>query len=58
MLIKTQILNLVFHFSRRCKQRFWKRILIIDDDLDVIITLKAGMEDSNINNDANKRIEV
>ncbi|MDQ6864583.1 MAG: response regulator [Thermoproteota archaeon] len=40
------------------KQRFWKRILIIDDDSDVTITFKAGIEDSNNNNDANKRIEV
>lgn len=38
------------------KQRFWKRILIIDDDADVTITFKAGIEDSN--NDTNKRIEV
>jgi two-component SAPR family response regulator len=30
--------------------------LIIDDDADVTITFKAGIED--INNDANKRIEV
>ncbi len=40
------------------KQRFWKRILIIDDDADVTITFKAGIEDSNDNTDANKRIEV
>ncbi len=40
------------------KQRFWKRILIIDDDADVTITFKAGIEDSNNNNDANKRIEA
>jgi DNA-binding response OmpR family regulator len=40
------------------KQRFWKRILIIDDEADVTITFKAGIEDINNNNDANKRIEV
>jgi CheY-like chemotaxis protein len=40
------------------EQRFWKRMLIIDDYADVTITLKAGIEDSNNNNDANKRIEV
>jgi DNA-binding response OmpR family regulator len=45
------------------EQRFWKRILIVDDDEDITITLKAGIEDSNNNNnnnnnDANKRIEV
>src|SRR5437899_4284182 len=37
-------------------QRFWKRILIIDDDVDITITFKAGIED--FNNDANKKIEV
>ena len=40
------------------EQRFWKRILIVDDNADVTITFKAGIEDSNTNNDANKRIEV
>ena len=38
------------------KQRFWKRILIVDDDADVTLTFKAGIEDSNI--ETNKRIEV
>jgi CheY-like chemotaxis protein len=40
------------------KQRFWKKILIIDDEADVTLTFKAGIEDNNNNNDANKRIEV
>jgi DNA-binding response OmpR family regulator len=40
------------------EQRFWKRILIIDDDADITITFKAGIEDSNNNNDPNKRIEA
>jgi CheY-like chemotaxis protein len=40
-------------------ERFWKRILIVDDDEDVTITFKAAIEDSNKNhNDANRRIEV
>ena len=38
------------------KQRFWKRILIVDDDNDIITTFKAAIEDSN--NDPNRRIEV
>jgi hypothetical protein len=38
------------------KQHFWKRILIVDDDVDITITFKTGIEDSN--NDARKRIEV
>ena len=38
------------------EQRYWKRILIIDDDVDVTVTFKAGIEDSN--NDPNRRIEV
>jgi CheY-like chemotaxis protein len=42
--------------SIKDKQRFWKRILIVDDDVDVTITFKAAIENSN--NDTNKRIEV
>jgi CheY-like chemotaxis protein len=38
------------------KQRFWKRILIVDDDVDITTTFKAAIEDSNIG--ASKRIEV
>ena len=34
------------------RQRFWKRILIVDDHADVTMTFKVGIED--INNDANK----
>jgi CheY-like chemotaxis protein len=40
------------------EQRFWKRILIVDDDEDITITFKAGIEEHNNNTDANKRIEV
>jgi CheY-like chemotaxis protein len=40
------------------KQRFWRRILIIDDEADVTITFNAGIEDSNNYNDSDKRIEV
>ncbi|MGC2683051.1 MAG: hypothetical protein WA323_14400, partial [Candidatus Nitrosopolaris sp.] len=40
------------------EQRFWKRMLIVDDDEDVTITFKAVIEDSNSSNDVNKRIEV
>jgi CheY-like chemotaxis protein len=40
------------------KQRFWKRILIVDDEADVTLTFKAGIEDSNNDTDSNKRIEV
>jgi CheY-like chemotaxis protein len=39
-------------------QRFWKRILIVDDDVDVTTTFKAAIEDSNNGKDVNKRIEV
>ena len=45
-------------YSLEEKQLFWKRILIVDDEADVIMTFKAAIEDSNNNNDANKRIEV
>ena len=37
------------------EQRFWKRILIVDDEEDVTITFKAGIDS---NTDTNKRIEV
>jgi DNA-binding response OmpR family regulator len=41
------------------ERRFWKRILIVDDDVDVTITFKAVIEDSNKNhNYADRRIEV
>src|SRR3989442_13693459 len=40
------------------KQRFWKRILIVDDVADVTMTFKVGIEQTNNNNDVNKRIEV
>jgi len=41
------------------EQRYWKRILIIDDDADVTLTFKAVIEDSNNNDvDVNKRIEA
>ena len=40
------------------EQRFWKRILIVDDDADLTITFKAVIEDSNNDVDVNKRIEV
>jgi CheY-like chemotaxis protein len=39
-------------------RRFWKRMLIVDDDNDITTTFKAVIEDSNNGNDANKRIEV
>ncbi|HYA85338.1 MAG TPA: response regulator [Candidatus Bathyarchaeia archaeon] len=42
----------------RDEQRFWKRILIVDDEADVTITFKAGIEESNNNNGTDKRIEV
>ena len=40
----------------REQQRYWKRILIVDDDSDVTVTFKAGIEENN--NDPNTRIEV
>jgi DNA-binding response OmpR family regulator len=39
-------------------QPFSKRILIIDDDPDITLTFKEGIENSNGNEDINKRIEV
>jgi CheY-like chemotaxis protein len=40
------------------QQRFWKRILIVDDDIDVTMTFKEVIEESNNYVDVNKRIEV
>jgi CheY-like chemotaxis protein len=40
------------------ERRFWKRILIVDDESDVTITFRAVIEDSNNDIDVNKRIEV
>ena len=40
------------------KQRLWKRILIVDDDEDIGLTFKAGIEENNNYKDANSRIEV
>jgi CheY-like chemotaxis protein len=40
------------------KQRFWKRILIVDDNKDVTTTFKLGIEDGNNSAGVNKRIEV
>jgi two-component SAPR family response regulator len=40
------------------EQRFWKRILIVDDDADLTATFKAVIEESNNNNDVSRRIEV
>jgi CheY-like chemotaxis protein len=38
------------------EQRFWKRILIVDDETDVTITFKEVIEDNN--NYVNKKMEV
>jgi CheY-like chemotaxis protein len=44
--------------SIKDEQRFWKRMLIVDDDEDVTITFKSGIEDITNNLYPNKRIEV
>jgi two-component SAPR family response regulator len=46
----------LYHHVTIKDQRFWKRILIVDDDVDVTTTFKAVIEGSN--NDVNKKIEV
>jgi CheY-like chemotaxis protein len=40
------------------QQRFWKRILIVDDDADITTTFKEAIEGSNNGNNPNTRIEV
>ena len=45
------------HKTRTKEQhQFWKRILIIDDDADIILTFKTGIEDNN-NTMLTKKIE-
>jgi CheY-like chemotaxis protein len=41
----------------REQQRFWKRILIVDDDADIIMTFKTAIEDNN-NTTLTRKIEV
>jgi CheY-like chemotaxis protein len=40
------------------QERFWKRILIVDDDVDITMTFKTAIEDSNNKNSVSKKIEV
>ena len=40
------------------QERFWKRILIVDDDADITMTFREVIEDSNNKNSVNKKIEV
>jgi len=40
------------------QQRFWSRILIVDDDADLTTTFRVAIEASNNDVDAKKRIEV
>jgi CheY-like chemotaxis protein len=40
------------------EQKFWKRILIVDDNKDITTTFKVAIEDSNNTVNVNKRIEV
>jgi CheY-like chemotaxis protein len=49
---------LYHHVVIKDEQRYWKRILIVDDNKDITLTFKAGIEDNNNHNDASKRIEV
>ena len=40
------------------EQRFWKRVLIVDDDADLSMTFREAIQDSNKDVHVNKRIEV
>ena len=42
----------------REQQRFWKRVLIVDDNTDITTTFKAAIEHSNDGNDTKRKIEV
>jgi hypothetical protein len=45
-------------FVIKDQQRFWKRVLIVDDDADLTMTFREAIEDSNRDVHVNKRIEV
>ena len=52
MIAHRRIEDLLYHpVVIKDEQRFWKRILIVDDDADVTITFKEVIEDSNNSND-------
>ena len=42
--------------NRDDKERYWKRIMIVDDDTDIITTFKFGIE--NVTKTSSKRIAV
>jgi len=44
--------------TAKVRQPVSKRILIIDDDPDITLTFKGGIENNNGNDGNNKRIEV
>jgi len=50
---KSSTANLV---TKGDKDRYWKRILIVDDDVDIATTFKIGIESTQVN--TNKKIEV
>jgi len=47
-----------YHKAFTKGQQRCRRILIIDNDADITITFKSGIEDSNSYSEVNKRIEV
>jgi two-component SAPR family response regulator len=50
---KSSTANLV---TKGDKDQYWKRILIVDDDVDITTTFKIGIESTQVN--INKKIEV
>ena len=50
---KSSTANLV---TKEDKDRYWKRILIVDDDVDITTTFKIGIESTQVN--INKKVEV
>ncbi len=42
--------------TRKNKVRYWKKVLIVDDDFDITTTFKLGIETNQVN--INKKIEV
>jgi len=50
---KSSAANIV---TTKDKEQYWKRVLIVDDDIDITSTFKIGIE--NTTDNTNKKIEV
>lgn len=54
----TKDISMAATTTTKKKQSLWKKVLIIDDDLDITMAFKIGIENSNDQGDPNRRIGV